>query len=272
MTGNKSAFYFSTSGLLLMYRKSRFLRWRILRQGISFAQRVIMGDSEWNFQTYCQPYEKKITMVVYRVCQKDWKSKHVKLLKLIDLAFQSWIKVFSICLILQEVETGFFHSSDNLSLCFLCQVDNMPPLRVSLLWKLLMSERAGILYCCSLQERCTMILLEKAAYLLASATANSVERSIHLEKALPMNVKNGKHHGCLHVFLWMIVNASAFFSLPLSHKRLPENILNLTFMLHVYTTNFMKSFVAAVAYRREVILRKWSKMQFQNTWGYLAVC
>lgn len=37
-----------------------------------------------------------------------------------------------------------------------------------------------------------MILLKKAAYLLASATADSMEMGILLEKALPMNVKNGK--------------------------------------------------------------------------------
>lgn len=46
-----------------------------------------------------------------------------------------------------------------------------------------------------------MILLKKVAYLLASATANSMERSIHLEKALLMNAKNGKDHGCLYTFL-----------------------------------------------------------------------
>lgn len=40
-----------------------------------------------------------------------------------------------------------------------------------------------------------MILLKKAAYLLASATADSMERGIPLEKPLPMNVKNGKDHG-----------------------------------------------------------------------------
>lgn len=93
------------------------------------------------------------------------------------------------------------HSFDNLSLCFLCQVESMPPLRVSPLYKMFITERAGIVYCSALQEPCMMILLKKAAYLLASATASSMERSIHLEKTLPMNVKNGKDHGCLHTFL-----------------------------------------------------------------------
>jgi len=46
-----------------------------------------------------------------------------------------------------------------------------------------------------------MILLRKAAYLLASATANSMERSIHLEKTLLTNVKNGKGHSCLYTSL-----------------------------------------------------------------------
>lgn len=41
-----------------------------------------------------------------------------------------------------------------------------------------------------------MISVKKAASLLASATANSVERRIHLEKAFPKNVKNGKDTGC----------------------------------------------------------------------------
>lgn len=78
-----------------------------------------------------------------------------------------------------------------------------------------------------------MILLKKDAYLLATATANSMEMSIHLEKALPMNVKNGKDHSCLCTFLCLIVNGSVFFSLPLSHRRLSENILKLAFMLHI---------------------------------------
>ena len=100
-----------------------------------------------------------------------------------------------------KIRNSILHSFYNLSLCFLCQVESMPPLRVSPLWKLPISERAGIVYCCTLQELCMMILLKKVAYLLASATANSMERSIHLEKALPMSVKNGKDHGCLYTFL-----------------------------------------------------------------------
>lgn len=60
----------------------------------------------------------------------------------------------------------------------------------------------------------------------------------------------------------MIVNGSVFFNLPLSHRKLPENILNLMFMLCVYTTNFLNSFIVAMAYGRGEILRKWSKIQF----------
>lgn len=45
-----------------------------------------------------------------------------------------------------------------------------------------------------------MISVKKAAFLLASATANSVERHMHLEKPFPKNVKNGKDPGCCTPF------------------------------------------------------------------------
>jgi len=54
----------------------------------------------------------------------------------------------------------------------------------------------------------------------------------------------------------MIVNGTAFFNLPLSPRRFPENILNLTFVLHVYTTDLLKSFLVSMAYDRQEILRK----------------
>lgn len=42
-----------------------------------------------------------------------------------------------------------------------------------------------------------MTSVKKAASLLASATASLVERHMHLEKAFPKNVKNGKDpDGC----------------------------------------------------------------------------
>lgn len=49
-----------------------------------------------------------------------------------------------------------------------------------------------------------MISVKKAASLLASATANLVERRMHLEKAFPKNVKNGKDPGCYTPFFeWL---------------------------------------------------------------------
>lgn len=49
-----------------------------------------------------------------------------------------------------------------------------------------------------------MILVKKAASLLASATADSVERHMHLEKTFPKNVKNGKEPGCCTPFFeWL---------------------------------------------------------------------
>lgn len=85
-------------------------------------------------------------------------------------------------------------SFGNLSLCFLCQAECVSSLSVSLLWKLRISEAAVIVCCFALQELCMMISMKMAAYLLASATANSMERGIHLEKPLAMSVKNGKDH------------------------------------------------------------------------------
>lgn len=49
-----------------------------------------------------------------------------------------------------------------------------------------------------------MISVKKAASLLASAIANSVERRMHLEKAFPKNVKNGKNPSCCApLFEWL---------------------------------------------------------------------
>lgn len=48
-----------------------------------------------------------------------------------------------------KIRNSILHSFYNLSLCFLCQVESMPPLGVSPLWKLPISERAAIVYCCT---------------------------------------------------------------------------------------------------------------------------
>lgn len=58
----------------------------------------------------------------------------------------------------------------------------------------MISEAAVIVCYFALQELCMMISLKMAVYLLASATADSMERGIHLEKPLAMSVRNGKDH------------------------------------------------------------------------------
>lgn len=54
----------------------------------------------------------------------------------------------------------------------------------------------------------------------------------------------------------MTVNGSAFFKFPLGHSRCPEDTLNLMFMLHVYRTKFLKSFLDSMGCDRGKNLKK----------------